>query len=190
VPCALAAGEALEIGARPFGIERGLATQLRCGAAELFYVEFDQAEAVARDGDRRGEQFRQLLAAVSAHHLAPAGEIAGRADGDRAAQDLLAALQTVERELARDAAHEVERAHAFLAGDVAGCHALTREARHVGLDDVQGSRCRRRGIESVAAVAQDAGAGRRGQRMGGGHHAVPRCDCRTLAVLQHVLSPN
>jgi hypothetical protein len=89
------------------------------------------------DGDGRREQFRQLLAAVSAHHLAPAGEIAGRADGDRPAQDLLAALQLVERELARNAAHEIERPHAPLRGDVAGRQALAGEARHVGLDDVQ-----------------------------------------------------
>ena len=75
------------------------------------------------------------------------------------------------------------------AGDVAGRHALAGEARHVGLDHVQGRRRRCRGVEGVAAVAQHARAGRGGQRMGGGHHAVPRCDCRTLAVLQHMLSP-
>ena len=49
------AAQALEIGARPFGIERRMAAQLRRRAPHLLDVEFDQAEAVAGDGDRRRE---------------------------------------------------------------------------------------------------------------------------------------
>lgn len=84
----------------------------------------------------------------------------------------------------------VERPHTALGRDIAGRHAHAGQSRHVGLDDVQRRRRRRRGIEGVATVAEHARACRRGQRMGGGHHAVPRCDCRTPAMLQHVLSPD
>jgi hypothetical protein len=51
-----AAADAFEIGARPFGVELVLAAQLVGDAADLLDVELDQAEAVARDADRRREQ--------------------------------------------------------------------------------------------------------------------------------------
>src|SRR5436190_6952742 len=51
-----AAGQALEVVARPFGIERRLPAQLAADAADLLDVELNQAEAVARDTDRRREQ--------------------------------------------------------------------------------------------------------------------------------------
>ena len=105
------------------------------------------------------------------------------------ARKLLALLQALEREAARDGAHERERTHPPLAGDVAGGEALAGEARHVGLDDVQG---RGRGcgrVEGIAAIAQDARAGRCCQRMGRRHHSVARRDGRTFSMLQHRNSP-
>ena len=163
----------------------GVTAEFAAAALELLDVELDHRIAVARDLDRGREQLGELFGAVGADHLAPAAEIARRADGDRSAQKLFAVVELVERELARDRPHEGERAHALFLGNVDGGETLAREARHVGFDDVQRGGGRGGGIEGVAAVGQDARTGSGGQGMRRGHHSVPRCDGGTLAVLQH-----
>jgi hypothetical protein len=72
------------------------------------------------------QQFAVSGAVGADHPHQPA--IARRADGDRPAQHLLAAAELLQRELARNAGYEIERAHALFAGDVAGRHALAGEA--------------------------------------------------------------
>ena len=76
------------VDARPFRMQRLVAREFAGDGLHFLEVEFDQLEAVARDGDRRREEFRQLLLAVRAVQFAPAGEIARCADRQRAALEL------------------------------------------------------------------------------------------------------
>jgi len=119
---------------------------------------------------------------MGAHELAPAREVARRAAGERAAREVLAPREALDRQLEGHARDEVERAHALLLRDIGRRLAHAREARHEGLGDVERGRGRGDRVEGVAALAQDLRPGLRGQRMGRGDDAVDRCDARTLAV--------
>ena len=173
------------VDARPFGMQGLVARKLAGHALDFFEVELDELEAVTRDGDCGGKQLRQLLLAVRLVEFAPAREIARRTDRHGATLELAAVAELVDREVLGDLAYEVERADALLLGDVAGRHAAAGQSGHVGFHDIQS--CRRGDccVEGIAAVRQDACSGSGSQRMGRSDHAVPRCDCRTFAVLQH-----
>jgi len=105
----------------------------------------------------------------------------------RAARQFRALLEAILGEATRHARDEVQGAYALLGGNVAGRHAHSAEARHVGLDHVERGRRGRGGIESVAALGQKVHAGLSRERMGRGNDAVQRCDSRTLAI--HDLLP-
>ena len=81
-----------------------MAAQFGADALDLLDVEFDQRIAVAREPDRRGEHFRQLLAAVGAHQLAPAREIARRAHREGAALQLVAVAEAIRPEISAGSA--------------------------------------------------------------------------------------
>ena len=155
----------LGIDPRPVGVKIVAALELRLGVVERGDIVVHQRKSLVRQGDCRGEDLGEGLAAVAAHQLAPARQIARRAAGDRAARQLLAAGELPGRKRARHARDEVQRAHAPLRGDVAGRHPHAGQAGHIGLDHVQRSGGRGGRIERVAAGAQHRRTGLRRLRM-------------------------
>jgi hypothetical protein len=119
---------------------------------------------------------------MGAHQLAPAGEVPGRAGGERTARQLLAIAEALGGKFRRHFGNEIERADAPLGGDIAGRHPHAGKAGHIGLDDVERRGGRRRGIERIAAGAQDAGAGLRRQRMRRRYHAMERRNGRAASI--------
>ena len=139
---------------RPGRIERGNRLQERVVLLELRRAELGQRETVPRQRDGRREDLGQGLAAIGLHQLAPAGEIAGRGDGERAALQVGTLAEPVSREACRDRRHEIEHAHALLGRDPHRRETHAGEPRHEGLDHVERGGGGGSGVEGVAALCQ------------------------------------
>ena len=149
------------------GLRRlGEATQVSGGLVHDLAVDVGDGKPVLGVAYGLPEQALAVHGAVGLVEGEPACEVAGDQRGEDALFERFLG-EAVGRGGLRHPPREVERSHPSFGGDVGEGEADASDARHVGLDDVQGRRDGDHGVEGVAALGHDLDAGERRQRVGG-----------------------
>ena len=150
---------------------RGKGAQPRRTALHDLAAQVGHGKTVLGIADGRGEELLALHAAIGFVQFQPAGDVAGHQRSQDAR--LFGCIRKAFRVgCLRRPARKIQRPHPVLSGDIYQCYANAANTGHIGFDDIQRCGCRHRRIKGIAARRQNAHAGRRGQRMRRGHHAV------------------